>query len=155
MGQNDYGVKLSEPTIYDPPSGLYYQPFIAPDGRVGYRVGSSERGDWETFIYLNPSISEGPGDGNVFLYEGGENLPEHDSPITFVSVSPDADPEYEATQAGAKLSADDEIIDPWDAYPGGMSDGEPSDDEVMNPGVYVPDAGGYALDDPKHPDWRP
>ena len=67
-------------TVYDPPSDTAYVPFVSDDGRVGYRVIDTRegRGDWEVFLYLNPSISEGSGDANVFVYIGGKNDPAHD-----------------------------------------------------------------------------
>lgn len=68
------------PPIYA--DGVVYTPFAAEDGRVGYRVTTTD-GTLETFIYLNPS-AEGGKDANVFVYEGVENDPAEDNPIVFV-----------------------------------------------------------------------
>ena len=74
--------------IYDPDGGVFYEPFIASDGRVGYRVGrTDDRPDAETFIYLNPSFSGGGDDTpNVFLYIGVENDPNEDEPQHFYTL---------------------------------------------------------------------
>jgi hypothetical protein len=64
---------------------VYYVPFVACDGRVGYAVRtnpdntgreSNPIDQVETFIYLNPSTSDdGEDEPNVFVYQGGENDP--------------------------------------------------------------------------------
>lgn len=76
-------IHLTEMTVYA--DGIYYEPFVADDGRVGYRcVRNMEDGDSrETFIYFNPS-SDGGKDANVFVYEGIENDPVHDESICFI-----------------------------------------------------------------------
>ena len=80
--------------MYDTTKDIYdgdfcYTPFIAEDGRVGYRVryvvlATEGRADAETFIYFNPSVNHGEDEPNVFVYEGIENDPVHDSPVVFV-----------------------------------------------------------------------
>jgi hypothetical protein len=76
-----------ERTVYDPASDTAYVPFVSDDGRVGYRVidtRAGKAGERETFLYFNPSISEGGGDDpNVFVYIGGENDPAHDESLHF------------------------------------------------------------------------
>ena len=86
------GTEYPERTIYTD-HDLYYVPFIADDGRVGYRVGYAVKGDederasWETFVYLNPSDSiDHPGSGDVFVYAGPENDPSSDEPFVFVAM---------------------------------------------------------------------
>jgi hypothetical protein len=92
------GREFPEHTIYtDDESALYYVPFVAADGRVGYRVGiarewtpEDERASWETFVYLNPSSSidaPAPNVGDVFVYVGAENDPAQDEPVVFVAIT--------------------------------------------------------------------
>ena len=70
-----------EHTVYDPGVDVYYVPFVGDDGRVGYRVGTTDGSDRETFIYFNPSVTDGDADEpNVFVYIGGDNDPAVDSP---------------------------------------------------------------------------
>lgn len=96
------GTEYPAKTIYtNDDSGTYYVPFIADDGRVGYRVGIAREADgprgeeasWETFIYLNPSTSidaSAPDRGDVFVYVGIENDPAQDEPITFIAIDDDS-----------------------------------------------------------------
>jgi hypothetical protein len=63
-------------TIYA--GNVYYEPFLADDGRVGYVVRTNREGDEEQrelFIYLNPSDHTDDGEPNVFVYIGGDNDP--------------------------------------------------------------------------------
>jgi hypothetical protein len=77
-------MEYTKSTIYHPEADVYYVPFVADDGRVGYRVVSTaDTNGRETFIYLNPST--GPDDANVFVYEGIENDPAEDSAVVFVT----------------------------------------------------------------------
>ena len=71
--------------IYDEGSGTTYVPFIATDGRVGYRCA---RGDDTTYVYLNPSVNtpDDPADANVFVYDGAKNDPAYDSADVHVLV---------------------------------------------------------------------
>lgn len=78
------GTNFPAHTIYAE-SGLVYEPFLAKDGRVGYRViAPSERPDWETFIYFNPSTGED--DRNVFVYEGVDNDPACDGTLHYYEI---------------------------------------------------------------------
>ena len=85
-----------EHTIYNPKGDVYYVPFIASDGRVGYRVGRTDsRPDVESFVYLNPSTEVDLADGSdggsdVFLYEGLENDPMLDRTVVFVRTDLEA-----------------------------------------------------------------
>ena len=88
------GTEYPERTIYTD-HDVFYVPFVADDGRVGYRVGKSIKADdpergheagQETFIYLNPSTSTTTGDGDVFLYVGIENDPAEDESFVFVPM---------------------------------------------------------------------
>lgn len=84
-------VLLTDITVYDPAADVYYTPMVAKDGRVGYRVGrTDDRPDNETFIYFNPSLSEGPGDANVFVYIGIENDPAEDESQHFYNMDDEA-----------------------------------------------------------------
>jgi hypothetical protein len=73
-------------TIYDPDGQVFYVPFIAADGRVGYRVGrTDDMPDVEHFVYLNPSTgSDQPGKPDVFVYVGIENDPNLDEAVYYV-----------------------------------------------------------------------
>lgn len=78
-------------TVYDPGGDVYYVPYVSVDGRVGYRVSRSD-GRAETFVYLNPSMTEG-GSPDVFLYIGIEDDPALDTPrrfFTFPELEVDA-----------------------------------------------------------------
>jgi hypothetical protein len=87
--ENANGFEFRGLTVYDPAADVFYVPFVAEDGRVGYRVGGTgKRADVETFIYFNPSTTEGDSTPNVFVYEGVENDPGLDNPLVF--VTPDA-----------------------------------------------------------------
>jgi hypothetical protein len=75
-------------TVYDPAGNVFYVPFVADDGRVGYRVGrTDERPDAETFIYMNPSLSGGAPSPDVFVYIGVENDPAEDAPQHFYALT--------------------------------------------------------------------
>jgi hypothetical protein len=76
---------MSVPTIYT--DDRYYEPFIAEDGRVGYRVASLHEDGAETYIYLNPS--DGRHDTDVFLYIGEDNDPCRDYPVQWFAVGTD------------------------------------------------------------------
>jgi hypothetical protein len=78
----------NELTIYDPSKNIYYIPFVASDGRVGYQIGrTDDRPDAEAFIYLNPSDSEGDLVPNVFVYIGPENDPTQDESQHFYTIT--------------------------------------------------------------------
>lgn len=78
-------------TVYDPAADVYYQPFVSDDGRVGYRVGrTDDRPDVETFIYFNPSDTEGDDTPNIFIYLGGDNDPALDKPLHFYTLDREA-----------------------------------------------------------------
>lgn len=63
--------------VKDSGSGVEYTPWT--DGyAIGYKI-AHPNGD-TTYIYLNPSQSEGEGDGNVFVYTGDKGNPEADLP---------------------------------------------------------------------------
>lgn len=80
-----------EKTIYDHAGGVYYEPFISANGRVGYRVGrTDEFSDAETFIYFNPSSTEGDSTPNVFVYIGIDNDPDIDEPRHFYTLDMEA-----------------------------------------------------------------
>jgi hypothetical protein len=69
-------------TVYSP-DGHYFEPFVAEDGRVGYRV--VRQSDYaETYIYLNPSSTDDARKPCVFAYVGGDNDPAVDAPATFL-----------------------------------------------------------------------
>lgn len=67
--------------VYDPDGGVVYVPFLAKDGRVGYRVVDTLNPGHETFIYLNPSTGSDDGVPNVFVYIGGEDDPAVDGAV--------------------------------------------------------------------------
>ncbi len=82
------GFTVGKEVIYG--EGVYYTPFIAPDGRVGYSVCEIDgsNGSREVFIYLNPSASceGGTPPNDVFLYMGIENDPAEDEPMHFYGI---------------------------------------------------------------------
>lgn len=64
---------------------VMWTPFVAKDGRVGYRVQAEGTTD-VTFIYLNPSSGTDDTDlvrPDVFVYEGPNNDPAKDVPHNF------------------------------------------------------------------------
>lgn len=73
---------------FDP--DVMWTPFVAEDGRVGYRVQAENATD-VTFIYLNPSTG-GEGSPDVFVYEGSANDPGLDGPLHFYT------PDFEAAR---------------------------------------------------------
>lgn len=73
---------FADRTIYDTENEVYYEPFVSPDGRVGYRVATTRLDGKETYVYLNPS--DGGDTPTVFVYVGGENDPTADLPSVFV-----------------------------------------------------------------------
>lgn len=82
---------FSQFTVLDPAGHVVYTPFVADDGRVGYRVGrTDDRADAETFIYFNPSTTERDTTPNVFVYIGGDNDPAHDEPQHFYALDREA-----------------------------------------------------------------
>jgi hypothetical protein len=79
------GIEFPGLTIYDAPGDMYYVPFVSDDGRVGYRVSTTD-GSRETFIYMNPTTdSSGSPSPDVFVYEGIENDPAEDEPVAFIA----------------------------------------------------------------------
>lgn len=84
-------IVFTDVAVYDPFNDIYYQPFVAADGRVGYKIGrTDDRPDAETFLYFNPSTSDannGDDTPNVFVYIGGDNNPEHDEPLHFYTIA--------------------------------------------------------------------
>jgi hypothetical protein len=94
------GTEYPGRTIYTDDNSLYYVPFIADDGRVGYRIGvavaaDKPGGEWasrEAFVYLNPSTSidaPEPETGDVFVYSGPYNDPNSDTSEVFIPVDPE------------------------------------------------------------------
>jgi hypothetical protein len=89
------GQEFPDRTIYtDETTGnMYFVPFVADDGRVGYRIGwavkadEDERAGREAFVYFNPSTSVDMDVApDVFIYTGIENDPAEDAPIVFVAL---------------------------------------------------------------------
>lgn len=93
---NVAGTEYPEHTVYQPDSDTYLVPFIANDGRVGYRVGRVDhRPDVEAFVYFSPSEVadrvEGENDDPcVFVYFGIENDPGEDAPEVFITYGRNA-----------------------------------------------------------------
>lgn len=67
--------EVDERTIYA--GDVFYVPFVAADGRVGYRI--CDHLGHEEFIYLKPAAETG--DRKVFVHYGDENDTELD-PVT-------------------------------------------------------------------------
>ena len=116
------GTEYPDRTIYTD-HGLFYVPFIADDGRVGYRVGYAVKGDvderasWETYVYLNPSSSiDVPGTGDVFVYAGVDNDPDADASVVFIPMDDaafGADPERvvgECERCGENVHASEDYL---------------------------------------------
>lgn|GEM_PF-7077636 len=77
---------LTSQTIYSENPNVFYEPFVI-DGRVGYRCQTYNAGDTrETYLYLNPSTDDSDGMPNVFVYEGEENDPADDRPVTYIAL---------------------------------------------------------------------
>lgn len=95
------GREFPDQTIYtDETTGnMYFVPFVADDGRVGYRVGfaveadgpDGDRASVESFVYMNPSTSvDVESSPDVFIYTGTAGTPDQDEPVVFIALDDEA-----------------------------------------------------------------
>lgn len=68
-------------------AGTRFVPIVTDDGQVGFRVEWLNTGE-TTFIYFNPSTTEGADDftPNVFVYEGATGEPWNDEALHFYDL---------------------------------------------------------------------
>ncbi len=79
-------MEFDEQVVYATNPDVTYTPFIK-DGRVGYRVHTNDNGEpREDYIYFNPSTDADDGMPNVFVYQGGDNDPEIDTPVCHINI---------------------------------------------------------------------
>lgn len=75
---------------YDADAQVYYVPFVALDGHVGYVVRSNDdqrREQREGFVYLNASGGSDDCQPSVFVYQGLGGNPEEDLPECYINVN--------------------------------------------------------------------